>query len=320
MYASRKDKKDHKLELTGDKNMKLNEHLADCDKDVRELILRISEVTKKIAKGFASRQSYSDTKNVYGEQQMAMDKWADEVIIKDLKDSGIVRYLASEEQPEVLEFKNATGNLGVTLDPLDGSSLIDVNLAVGTIVGIYRGNVLSPGNQMIGAMYVLYGPLTVLTYTVKKGVHEFVLNDDGEFVTLKEDIRIPDGKIYAPGALRKEYLPFHTKFIEKLEADGYKLRFSGSFVADVHQILHKGGVFTYPSFVGKESGKLRLLFEANPMGFIVTQAGGAASDGTRDVLSTKPSAVSQRTPIYIGGKKEIDLIQKYSMEARDTGD
>jgi len=300
--------------------MKLSEHLAGCDEDVRKLILRISEATKKIAKGFASRQSYSDTKNVYGEQQMAMDKWSDEILITDLKGSGLVKYLASEEQPEVLEFKGATGDLGVTLDPLDGSSLIDVNLAVGTIVGIYRGNVLSPGKQMVGAMYVLYGPLTVLTYTVKKGVHEFVLNENGEFVMLEENIKIPDGKIYAPGALRKDYLPFHKKFIEKLESDGYKLRFSGSFVADVHQIMHKGGIFTYPGFVGKESGKLRLLFEANPMGFIVTQAGGATSDGKKDILSVQPNAVSQRTPIYIGGKKEIDLIQKLCAEAACTED
>lgn len=300
--------------------MKLSEHLAGCDEDVRKLILRISEVTKKIAKGFASRQSYSDTKNVYDEQQMAMDKWSDEILITDLKGSGLVKYLASEEQPEVLEFKGAAGNLGVTLDPLDGSSLIDVNLAVGTIVGIYRGNVLSPGKQMVGAMYVLYGPLTVLTYTVKKGVHEFVLNENNEFVMLKENIKIPDGKIYAPGALRKDYLPFHKKFIEKLEGEGYKLRFSGSFVADVHQIMHKGGIFTYPGFVGKESGKLRLLFEANPMGFIVTQAGGATSDGKKDILSVQPNAVSQRTPIYIGGKKEIDLIQKLCAEAADTED
>ncbi len=245
---------------------------------------------------------------------MEMDKWADEVLIADLKESGLVKYLASEEQPEVLEFEGATGDLGITLDPLDGSSLLGVNLSVGTIVGIYRGNVLSPGKEMVGAMYVLYGPLTTLTYTVKKGVHEFVLNDDGEFVVQEEDIKIPEGKIYAPGALRKDYFPFHLKFIEALEGEGYKVRFSGSFVADVHQIMHKGGVFTYPGFEGKETGKLRLLFEGNPMGFIVTQAGGAASDGRGDLLSVQPDSVSHRVPIYIGGKKEIDLVQKFSAE------
>ena len=113
----------------------------------------------------------------------------------------MVKYLASEEQPEILEFKS-NGNLGVVIDPLDGSSLIGVNLTVGTIIGIYRGNVLAPGKTMVGAMYVLYGPLTTLTYTVKKGVHEFVQDANGDFVLQEEYIKIPDGKIFAPGALR----------------------------------------------------------------------------------------------------------------------
>ena len=293
--------------------MRLEEYLADCDEDLKELILRIGNVCKTIAGGFASRQEYSDTHNVYGEQQMALDKWADEVIIADLRASGIVKYLASEEQPEILEFEGE-GTLGVTLDPLDGSSLIDVNLAVGTIVGIYRGSVLAPGKEMIAAMYVLYGPLTTLTYTVKKGVHDFVLGLDGYYVLQNEDVQIPQGKIFAPGALRKNYLPGHLKWMEVLESKGYKIRFSGSFVADVHQILHKGGVFTYPGYIGKEQGKLRLLFEANPMGFIVEQAGGATSHGTGDILAIQPDAVSQCIPIYIGGRAEINLIENINNE------
>jgi fructose-1,6-bisphosphatase I len=292
----------------------LEQHLAGCEADLANLILRIGESCKKIKNGFASRQSCSDTENIYGEKQMALDKWADETLIADLRSSGLVKYLASEEQPEMLEFESA-GNLGVTLDPLDGSSLIGVNLAVGTIVGIYRGNVLAPGNTMVGAMYVLYGPLTTLTYTVKKGVHEFVLGPEGKFVLQEENIRMPEGKIYAPGAARKDYLDVHRKWIEALESEGYKVRFSGSFVADVHQILHKGGVFTYPGYRGKEKGKLRLLFEGNPLGFIVTQAGGATSHGKGDMLAVKPESISQRIPIYIGGRKEIQLIEKFNREA-----
>jgi fructose-1,6-bisphosphatase I len=290
--------------------MNLETHLAGQDEDVKRVMLRISDVAKAIRRGFATRQGASDSSNVYGEQQAAMDVWADELLISGLRDSGLVRFVASEEQPDLLTFQGSASDIGVTIDPLDGSSLIGVNLAVGTIVGIYRGSPLSPGEEMLGAMYVLYGPLTTLTYSLREGVHEFALDDRGVFVLQEENVTIPEGKIYAPGALRRDYLPTHRDFIEKLEEEGYKLRYSGSFVADVHQILHKGGIFTYPPFAGNENGKLRLLFEAIPMGFIVSQAGGSVSDGHRELLSIKPEAVSQRVPVYIGGKREIELIKK----------
>ena len=287
--------------------MILSEHLVGCEEDLKQVILKIGQVGKKISRGFAQRQGVSDTSNVYGEKQLAMDKWADELLIHELGHSGLVKSLASEEQPDVLSF-NSLSNIGVTIDPLDGSSLIGVNLAVGTIIGFYRGDVLSPGCEMVGAMYILYGPLTTLTYCIGEGVHEFVLNDREEYILQSENIKIPEGKIYAPGALRKDWMPAHAKYIDNLESDGYKLRYSGSFVADVHQILHKGGVFTYPAYNGREQGKLRLLFEANPMGYIVTQAGGAACDGVRDLLTVEPRSVSHRIPVYIGGRREIDHI------------
>lgn len=241
---------------------------------------------------------------------MALDKWADTVLINGLRKTRLVRYIATEEQPGIIEIENPENEFGVVIDPLDGSSLIDVNLAVGTIIGIYPGNVLAPGNTMLAAMYILYGPLTTLTLTAGNGVHDFVLDENGEFILTQKDVKIPDGRIYAPGALRKDYLPAHARFIELLEKDGYKLRFSGSFVADMHQIIHKGGVFTYPGFKGKEKGKLRLLFEANPIGKIITDAGGAISNGKTDILSIKPKAIDELTPIYAGGKKEISLIEK----------
>jgi fructose-1,6-bisphosphatase I len=180
--------------------MNLETHLTGQDADVKQVILRISEVARTISKGFATRQGASDSSNVYGEQQVAMDVWADELLISELRDSGLVRFVASEEQPDVLTFHDSISDLGVTIDPLDGSSLIGVNLAVGTIVGIYQGNLLSPGNEMLGALYVLYGPLTTLTYSLREGVHEFAMNDQGVFVLQEENITIPDGKIYAPGA------------------------------------------------------------------------------------------------------------------------
>jgi fructose-1,6-bisphosphatase I len=241
---------------------------------------------------------------------MALDKWADDVIINELKRTRLARWVSSEEQPGIIEIANPENEFGIVIDPLDGSSLIDVNLAVGTIIGIYPGSVLEPGNTMLAAMYILYGPLTTLTFSAGSGVHDFVMDENGEFNLTEENIRIPEGKLYAPGALRKDYLPEHAAFIEKLETEGYKLRFSGSFVADMHQILHKGGLFTYPGFRGKEDGKLRLLFEANPIGKIITDAGGRISNGRTDILSLKPESINQQTPVYAGGKREIGMIEK----------
>ena len=287
--------------------MRLSKHLKGYEKDIVDVVLGVAEVSKTISRGFITRQGKTDTSNVYGEQQAAMDKWADELLINELGGSGLVRYLASEEQPELLEFESES-DIALSVDPLDGSSLLGVNLAMGTIVGIHRGGVLKPGEEMVGAVYIIYGPLTVLVYSLGDGVHEFALNADGDFILQKENMTIGSEKRMGPGAARNTYLPFHEEYISKLEVDGYKIRFSGSFVADVHQILHKGGVFTYPGYQGSVRGKLRLLFECAPMGYIVTQAGGAVSDGYVDLLSIVPESISERVPVYIGGKREIDLI------------
>jgi fructose-1,6-bisphosphatase I len=300
--------------------IELKEFLCDAntEKNLSKLILFFSEHAQDIKKGFFLRPkgapNIESTINIYGEEQMALDKWADNILVNGLKKSRLVRYIATEEQENIIEVDNPKNEFGAVLDPLDGSSLIDVNLTVGTIIGIYPGNVLEKGANMIAAMYILYGPLTTLTFTTGNGVHDFVMDENGVFNLKEKDIKIPDGKIYAPGALRKDYLPQHAKFIENLEKDGYKLRFSGSFVADMHQILHKGGVFTYPGFKGKEKGKLRLLFEANPMGKIITEAGGAISNSKTNILSIKPQSIDELTPIYAGGKKEIGMIEKYMVE------
>jgi fructose-1,6-bisphosphatase I len=300
--------------------MKLKDFLvsAGTEKNLAELILFLSEQAHGVRKGFLCTciQAPVDekTRNVYGEEQMPLDKYADRVFIEGLKKSRLARYIATEEQEQVIEVENPKNNFGVVIDPLDGSSLIDVNLCTGSIIGIYPGHVLGKGATMVAAMYMLYGPLTSLTFTTGKGVHEFVMDESGEFVLRHRDIRIPEGKIFAPGALRKDYLPAHARWIEHLEQEGYKLRFSGCFVADVHQILHKGGVFTYPGYKGRDQGKLRLLYEANPMGKIIHEAGGAISNGKTDILGIIPRAIDEVTPIYVGGKKEIALIEKFMRE------
>jgi len=291
---------------------------AGTEKNLSELILFLSTQAQDVKNGFfptcMKTQSCEQTKNTFGEEQMPLDKFADGIFVSGLKKSKLVRYIATEEQEHLITIENPKNDFGVVIDPLDGSSLIDVNLCIGSIIGIYPGHVLEKGITMVAALYILYGPLTILTVTTGKGVHEFVLDEGGEFVLKEQDLKIPEGKLYAPGALRKDYLPAHARWIEHLEKEGYKLRFSGCFVADVHQILHKGGVFTYPGLKGKEKGKLRLLYEANPMGKIIHEAGGAISNGRSDILGITPDAIGQVTPIYIGGKKEIRLIEKYMTE------
>ena len=295
--------------------MLLKEFLVDSgtEKNLTELIVFFSEQARNVKHGFfcsiPRTPSEEITRNQFGEEQMALDKYADEIFISGLKKSRLVHYIATEEQDHIIEVENPKNEFGVVIDPLDGSSLIDVNLCVGSIIGIYPGHVLETGLTMVASLYILYGPLTTLTFTTGKGVHEFVMNDSGEFVLRHKDLRIPDGKIYAPGALRKDYFPAHAQWIHSLEDAGYKLRFSGCFVGDVHQILHKGGVFSYPGFNGKENGKLRLLYEANPMGMIIHQAGGAVSNGKEDILTIKPESIGQVTPVYVGGRKEIALIE-----------
>jgi fructose-1,6-bisphosphatase I len=301
--------------------MKLEDFLvrAGTEKQLVELILFLSSRAGEVKSGFLSASlpsSGEKTRNVYGEEQMALDKYADMVFIRGLQETRLVRYIATEEQEKIIEVANPKNNFGIVIDPLDGSSLIDVNLCVGSIIGIYPGHVLEKGSLMIAALYILYGPRTLLTLTTGKGVHEFVMDGSGEFILKQSDIRIPEGKIYSPGALRKDYLPAHSRWIEYLENAGYKLRFSGCFVADVHQILHKGGVFTYPGLVGKEKGKLRLLYEANPMGKIIHEAGGAISNGYTNILEVTPVSISDVTPIYVGGKREIDLIETYMAEKK----
>jgi len=287
---------------------------AGTEKNLAELILFLSRQASEVRKGFlvnCTNTAACGTKNMFGEDQKPLDKYADDVFVEGLKKSKLVRYIATEEQDSIIEVKDAKHNFGVVIDPLDGSSLLDVNLCVGSIIGICPGNVLDKGKNMVAALYMLYGPITTLTYTTGSGVHEFAQDEKGEFFLREKDIRIPDGKIYSPGALRKDYLPAHAAWIKDLEEKGYKLRFSGCFVADVHQILHKGGVFTYPAYRGKEKGKLRLLYEANPMGMLVCAAGGAVSDGHKSFREIVPTDIGQRVPLYIGGKQEIAGIEEY---------
>ena len=298
----------------GDSMGALEEYLIWCNlpSDVIRLICLVANEAESIRKAFLKNQTYCSGRNASGEQQAAMDTWADGYLIDLFSKSGLVRELASEEQNDLIQFSDAPGTIAVVMDPLDGSSLIQTNLAVGSILGIYAdGNVFQKGRDLTAALYTLYGPMTVLVVSGGKGVRSFAFNPDiGEFVVLCYDIAIPEGSIYGTGGLRNEWIPEHTSVIRYSNDKGFKIRYSGSFVADVHQILIYGGFYSYPALKGKPDGKLRLLFEANPLGFIVTQAGGAISDGKNNPLDLTPQKIHQKTPIYIGSKGVIKAIEE----------
>ena len=166
---------------------------------------------------------------------------------------------------------------------------------------------------MVAALYITYGPLITMIYSAGKGVHEFVLDREGEYVLSEENIRLNEnGAIFSPGGLRREWMEGHRNYINKLEADGYKLRYSGGFVPDINQlIIKRGGIFTYPALEKSPQGKLRLLFELQPMAFIVEQAGGPATDRKNGILSLQVTSVSQRSPIYIGSSAEVTMAEEY---------
>ena len=249
------------------------------------------------------------TSNLYGEEQLALDVLSDRIIRKRLIHSGVVCNIASEEMDEIFQAQaSADGLYSVAYDPLDGSSLVDVNLAVGTIVSIYRGcDLLQEGRNQVAALYILYGPRVSLVYTVGNGVHEFTMNNLMEYTLSRENITMkPSGDIYSPGGLRNKYSEGVEKYVRYLEAKGSKLRYSGGFVPDINQVLMKGkGLFMYPALNGSPNGKLRLLFELNPMAFLLEHAGGAATDGKRRILDLKPEGLDQRAPIFIGCSEDV---------------
>jgi len=287
---------------------------AGVEVELRRLIWQIAVVGKYIsAKIHESNRKLAGLKNIYGEEQMALDRAADEILKNQLQFSGFVREYASEELEDIIKIGSGKEKYIVTADPLDGSSLVDTNLSIGTIIGIHKDSVLDSGrNSMVAALYITYGPLITMIYSAGKGAHEFVLNREGEYVLSQEDIKLNQkGSIFSPGGLRRDWNPAHLKLIEQLENDGYKLRYSGGFVPDINQILiKKGGVFTYPALKKAPQGKLRLLFELQPMAFIMEQAGGLATDGYQDILSIKVESVNQLSPIYIGSTTEVQMAKQ----------
>ncbi|AFZ47007.1 D-fructose 1,6-bisphosphatase [Cyanobacterium stanieri PCC 7202] len=265
--------------------------------------------------------------NVQGESVKKMDLYANDVFISVFKQSGLVCRLASEEmeKPYYIPENCPIGRYTLLYDPIDGSSNVDINLNVGSIFAIRQQqgedsdgeaqDLLTDGSKQIAAGYILYGPATVLVYTIGKGVHSFFLDPSlGEFILAQENIQMPDhGSVYSANEGNfwqwEEQIRDYIRYVHRHE--GYTGRYSGALVGDIHRILMQGGVFLYPGSVDNPDGKLRLLYETAPLAMIMEQAGGKASTGEQRIMDYIPSKLHQRTPAILGSRKDVDLVLSF---------
>jgi fructose-1,6-bisphosphatase I len=265
--------------------------------------------------------------NVQGEVQQKLDVFANEALLHCLGGRDAVAVLVSEENEEPVTFDRAvdTGKYVVVFDPLDGSSNIDVNVSVGTIFSIFRREpgvtldeaVRQKGLRQVAAGYVVYGSSTIFVYTTGHGVYGFTLDPAvGAYILSHENMKMPaQGSYYSVNeAYASKFPPNYQAYLQKLRTGGlgrdYSSRYIGSLVADFHRTLLKGGVFLYPPTSSHPGGKLRLLYEANPMAFLAEQAGGMATSGTERILEIQPHNIHQRTPLILGSRVEMEEFQR----------
>ncbi len=271
--------------------------------------------------------------NVQGEIVKNLDVFAQKTMVKALDHGGHTCVMASEEEEDIISIPDEypLGKYAVLFDPLDGSSNIDANVSVGTIFSIYnrvspegrpgtKDDVLQPGIRQVCAGYVIYGSSTMLVYTTGNGVHGFTLDPSyGEFILSHPNIRIPKkGKIYSVNESNFDYWKqevknyiHYVKQIDEATDRPLNSRYIGSMVADVHRNLLYGGIFLYPASKTAPNGKLRLGYEANPMSFIVEQAGGRATNGTQRILEIQPKTIHQRVPLFLGSEEDVRLLEEF---------
>jgi len=250
---------------------------------------------------------YSENTNSTGDTQLKLDIKSDLIIEEEFAKLPCIKEIVSEEKEDKTPL-HVNGIYGIGYDPLDGSSLIDVNLSVGSIFGIYEGGY--SGAHLKAAVYVVYGPRVELVIAMDD-VKLYRLNKKGEFVFIKEIVLKEKGKLNAPGATQMGWEPRHKAMIDAIFMDGYRLRYSGGMVPDLHQILLKGGgLFSYPSTSDVPNGKLRMIFEVFPFAFVYEKAGGAAIDGRRRILDLSPSHPHDTTPCFFGSHTEIERVKK----------
>ncbi|PIV10022.1 class 1 fructose-bisphosphatase [Candidatus Roizmanbacteria bacterium CG02_land_8_20_14_3_00_36_15] len=288
------------------------------------LLTQIENAAKIIAShikktGLVDIIGQTGKKNVYQEEVQKLDEFSDRLLIDMVSESGQAHAVASEEVEKPIYIKKNSGKYSVFFDPLDGSSNISVNITMGTIFSIYHkaADLKQPGDKQVAAGYIIYGTSVMFVYSAGAGVNGFTLDPSiGAFILSHPNIQIPaKGRIYTINEgywnLYDQSLKNYLSSIKK-EEKPYKTRYAACMVADVHRILFQGGIFMYPSDSKHPQGKLRLMYEVNPMAFLIREAGGLATSNGNDPLKIKPLSLDQRVPIALGSKEEIEKYLKYN--------
>jgi len=285
------------------------DHARKVDRDLGRLLSAMAGLATRIRQELPVRRDPASTRNVYGEQQLELDVWMNDLFVDALRGSKLVAQVASEEMGEVKDV--GRGRFSVVLDPLDGSSNVKSNNIFGTIFGIFdRKSLPARGSDLFAAGYLIYGPATTLVYATEAGVNEFVQEGGArshDFLLIEDGLRLPSkGKLYGVGGYRDRWIPEVKAFVGELERELMNLRYGGSFVGDFNQILHYGGFFAYPAQVDKPAGKYRLHFESNPIAFIAEAAGGAGTTGTERIMEVAATSIDQTVPTYVGNQDLVD--------------
>lgn len=333
------------MEITPKKLLTLEEYIIQSQSrfpgasgELSQLLRDIGLATKIISRevrqaGITNILGAEGSQNVHGEFVKKLDRFADEQMISALDRSMITCMVISEENDGIVSLNDA-GKYIVYVDPLDGSSNIDVNISTGSIFSIYmkphsfdgsltEEDALQRGIRQVAAGYVLFGSSTILTYTTGNGVCMFTLDPGiGEFILAQDQVRMPDhGKIFSINEGYRSYWSEGVKrYVDYCKEDNpdeerpYTARYVGSMVADVHRMLLTGGIFMYPFSKKHPKGKLRLMYECKPLSFIVEQAGGIAVDGSQRILDIQPESIHQNTPVFIGSIQNVKKLQEMLVE------
>ena len=293
---------------------------------ISEAIEVVAQSAPEIRDGLTGRRTKTDDENASGETQLAADVWADELLEERLSAIDGVGQFASEERESVIDA--GEGDLAVAVDPLDGSSNLQSNNSMGTILGVYEGELPAKGRTLVAAAYVLYGPITTMVVAREGEVTEYVIEgearsasdsraaeprdgEDAKRRAVREDLSLPDDPtVYGFGGRVPNWTDRFADYAGDVEEE-LKLRYGGAMIGDVNQVVTYGGVFAYPELDSRPEGKLRLQFEGNPIAYIVESAGGASSNGKESLLDADAEEIHQRTPVYVGNE---DLIERLEAE------